>query len=57
MALNKEWHRSHRMPTKAAREQRNAWHAAHAAACGCREIPLSIRPEILKLIKSRRTLR
>ncbi|WP_298874465.1 hypothetical protein [uncultured Bradyrhizobium sp.] len=54
MALNKEWHRSHRMPGKATREQRIAWHADHAAACGCREIPLSIRPDVLKLLKSRR---
>ncbi|MBR1032338.1 hypothetical protein [Bradyrhizobium liaoningense] len=54
MALNKEWQRSHRMPPKATREQRVAWHVAHAAACGCREIPLSIRPDVLKLLKSRR---
>jgi len=54
VALNKEWHRSHRLPTKATREQRIAWYAAHAAGCGCREIPLSIRPDVLKLLKSRR---
>jgi hypothetical protein len=42
------------MPIKAAREQRVAWHVAHAVACGCREIPPSIRPDILKLLKSRR---
>lgn len=54
MALNKEWHRSHRMPEKATREQRIAWHAAHAAACGCREIPLSIRADVLKWLKSSR---
>lgn len=54
MAINKEWHQSHRMPQKATREQRVAWHAAHATACGCREIPLSIRPDVLKLLKSRR---
>ncbi|WP_257192972.1 MULTISPECIES: hypothetical protein [unclassified Bradyrhizobium] len=28
MAINKEWHRSHRMPLKATREQRVKWHAA-----------------------------
>ena len=54
MALNKERHRSHRMPTKATREQRVAWHAAHAEVCGCREIPLSIQSDVLKLLKSRR---
>jgi hypothetical protein len=42
------------MPPKATREQRVAWHVAHAAACGCREIPLSIRPDVLKLLTSRR---
>jgi len=54
VAINKEWHRSHRMPPKATREQRIAWHAAHKAACRCREILPSIRPDVLKLIKSRR---
>jgi len=52
--MNKEWHRSHRMPHKATREQRVAWHRAHAEACGCREIPLSIRADVLKLLESRR---
>jgi hypothetical protein len=42
------------MPTKATREQRVVWHAAHAAACGCREIPMSIRSDVLKLLKSPR---
>jgi hypothetical protein len=42
------------MPTKATREQRVAWHADHAVACGCRDIPQSIRPDVLKLLESRR---
>lgn len=54
MALNEEWHRSHRMPPKATREQRVAWHAAHEAVCGCREILLSIRFDVMKLLRSRR---
>ncbi len=54
MALNKEWHRSNRMPPKATRAQRIVWHAANAAACGCREIPESIRADVVKLRKSRR---
>jgi len=53
VAINKEWHRSHRMPLKATREQRVAWHAAHKAACGCRDIPASLRPEVIKLLRSR----
>ncbi|MBR1175103.1 hypothetical protein JQ617_14130 [Bradyrhizobium sp. KB893862 SZCCT0404] len=54
MAINKEWHRSHRMPPKATREQRIAWRAAHKAACGCRDAPASIRPDVMKLLRSRR---
>jgi hypothetical protein len=51
VALNKEWHRSHRMPSKATREQRIKWHLAHAAACACRAIPESIRADVEKLVK------
>jgi hypothetical protein len=54
VALNKEWHRTNRMPPKATREQRIKWHAAHAAACGCRAIPESIRPDVEKLRKRRK---
>jgi hypothetical protein len=39
------------MPSKATREQRIKWHVAHAAACGCRAIPESIRPDVEKLLK------
>jgi hypothetical protein len=57
--MNKEWHRSHPMPARtslqaATREQRIAWHAAHAVACACRDIPPSIRPDVAKLLKRRR---
>jgi hypothetical protein len=51
LALNKEWHRSHRMPQKATRAQRVKWHAAHTGACGCRAVPDSIRAEVEKLVK------
>ena len=34
--INKEWHDAHRMPVKATREQRGAWHSAHVEQCGCR---------------------
>ncbi len=54
MVLNKEWHRSHRMPLKATREQRIAWHVAHARVCACREIPASIKSDVEKLLKQRR---
>jgi hypothetical protein len=54
VALNKEWHRDNRMPPKATREQRIEWHARHAAKCGCREIPDSIRQDVEKLLKPAR---
>jgi len=54
VALNKEWHRSNRMPLKATRESRIKWHAAHAVACGCRAIPESIRRDVEKLSKPHR---
>jgi hypothetical protein len=51
VALNKEWHRSHRMPPKATRDQRIKW---HAAACGCRAVAESIRGDVEKFAKRRR---
>ena len=54
MALNREWHRLHRMPPRATREQRIKWHVAHARACGCREVPGSIKAEVGKLLKPRK---
>ena len=39
---NADWHRAHRMPENPTEGQRLAWHVAHAAHCGCREIPKSI---------------
>jgi hypothetical protein len=54
MPLNKEWHRSNRMPPRATREQRLKWHVAHACACACREIPDSIKSDVEKLLKQRK---
>ena len=54
MALNREWHRHHRMPPRATREQRIQWHVAHAPACACRAVPESIKPDVEKLLKLRR---
>lgn len=53
MALNREWHRDHRMPPRATREQRIKWHVAHAVACACRLIPDSIKVDVEKLLKLR----
>lgn len=41
--MNREWHEAHPMPPSANLQQRIEWHIAHAAACGCREIPYSIK--------------
>jgi hypothetical protein len=54
VALNREWHRLNRMPPKATREQRIKWHVAHARACGCRDIPDSIKSEVERLLKPRK---
>ena len=53
MALNKEWHRLHRMPVRTTREQRIKWHVAHARVFGCREIPDSIKADVEKRLKAR----
>lgn len=46
MAINKDWHLAHPMPKNATLDERLHWHLAHAAECGCREMPLSIRKEL-----------
>lgn len=46
MALNREWHASHRLAPSATLEQRLDWHLAHAAACGCRAMPEPIQREL-----------
>jgi hypothetical protein len=46
MAINREWHATHRMPRNAKLEERLDWHLKHAANCSCREVPPSIRREL-----------
>jgi hypothetical protein len=41
--MNREWHEQHPMPPNATLQQRIIWHIAHAAECGCREIPQSVK--------------
>ncbi|WP_298280865.1 hypothetical protein, partial [uncultured Bradyrhizobium sp.] len=53
MALNRDWHRAHRMPPRATREQRIEWHVAHVAACACRPVPDSIKADVEKRRKLR----
>ncbi|HWP05624.1 MAG TPA: hypothetical protein VNN72_07775 [Polyangiaceae bacterium] len=52
MAINARWHDAHRMPRGAALSQRIAWHVAHAKACGCREMPVSIRAALASGVKA-----
>lgn len=53
MALNREWHRQHRMPPRATREQRIKWHVARALVCACRPVPEGIKADVEKLLKLR----
>jgi len=44
--LNREWHEAHKLARSATLEERLHWHLAHAANCGCRDMPESIRREL-----------
>ena len=44
--LNAGWHDAHPMPPRATLDQRVAWHAAHAKACGCRPMPATVVTEL-----------
>ena len=46
MAINREWHAIHKLGRKATLEERLNWHAIHAANCGCREMPPTIKREL-----------
>jgi hypothetical protein len=38
MKLNREWHKSHRMPKNPTQEQRISWHIEHTKNCSCRKM-------------------
>ena len=46
MAINREWHAIHKLGRRATLEERLNWHAIHAANCGCREMPPTIKREL-----------
>jgi hypothetical protein len=46
MPINREWHALHKLGQKTKLEERLNWHLEHAANCGCREMPPSIRREL-----------
>jgi hypothetical protein len=39
---------AHRMPTKPTLEQRLEWHLEHQKHCGCRDMPDSIKAELVR---------
>ena len=41
--INRDWHERHRLPRNANTEQRIEWHIEHAAKCGCRDMPDSVK--------------
>lgn len=41
-SINRAWHEANPMPKNAKPEQRMAWHAGHAAHCGCRAMPAGV---------------
>jgi hypothetical protein len=48
MAMNAEWHKSHRMPKNATVDQRIQWHLEHQKHCSCRPVPEKLKAEINK---------
>lgn len=53
--INAEWHKANRMPKNPTKAERIAWHRAHAAHCGCREMPESIRKLLEEDANERKT--
>ncbi|MEO5807837.1 hypothetical protein [Devosia sp.] len=47
MAINREWHAINKMPRNATLDERVIWHIKHASNCDCREMPPSIKRELL----------
>jgi hypothetical protein len=41
--INVKWHDQNTMPPKATLAERARWHQIHAVACGCREMPESVK--------------
>jgi hypothetical protein len=54
--INAAWHKANPMPKNPTLDQRIAWHVAHTAACGCRELTPKLREEFkrrgLKILKA-----
>lgn len=46
--VNAAWHRRHLMPKNPTLEQRLTWHAAHARAWLCRDMPRGIPAKLAR---------
>jgi hypothetical protein len=55
VAMNKVWHAVNPMPPKAGREQRVRWHAARARVCACRPVPASLREDVERAARPKKT--
>ena len=44
--MNRTWREAHPLPRGANLQQRIEWYIAHAAACGCRDMPASVRAAV-----------
>ena len=53
--MNATWHKAHPMPARATPQQRLRWHVAHAKACGCRKLTVSMLRELRRRAKSPRS--
>jgi hypothetical protein len=51
--VNKAWHEANPMPSKATRDERIGWHAAHMQACQCRPVPASLREDVQRYLAER----
>ncbi len=47
MSINKEWHLANKMPINPTKEERLNWHLKHSKKCNCREMPESIKQELI----------
>lgn len=44
--INRQWHETHPLSKKASLDERVQWHLEHTEACGCRDMPESIKREL-----------
>jgi hypothetical protein len=57
MAINKEWHKKHKMPKNPGFEERMRWHIEHLKHCDCYPVSEKLREEIQQYRAQKRRLR